>query len=692
MFGEAEASPDTAIPGTEESEQWDPGGFQDYRDSLASNYKRTLHEIMPISKGRSPMVREAQLFSGFQDIHVNKMTLDTGASSASYIGRSLVNRFHNLVTNPCRQSARLGDGKTIVEISESCTLQVKPLNNSGKVVGVFPTEFLIVEGLGDEIIIGLPDLLGHYFEYFEAVLELAAKASGKKFLSLAKELGQDCVASLLDQLCDSLEDELYTQSPDLDKLASLVKIAKRRSFFCSARDAVCLNVRMNAIEEIVSVAEKCNPGDLVYPWDNLDEKCEEEESTPDPLSFNEDVLRFMETPIEVSRQEYLDSLPDHISKEWMEHNPKILQLLRKVSCIDLFAPTAWNGLKIDPVKLETVGVLPTRLSPQARPVRSELFENAKKEFDRLLKYFYELSTSSIASPLVIAAKATAPFLRFCGDYRVVNKYIKIPQTPIPIPVHELQKAAKFHVFVDIDMANSFHQIPLSPEFSDLLSVKTPWGLVRPKFLPEGVGPASGLLQDIVRTIFHDFEDWTVVIFDNFLICADNYDDAYEKLEKVIERCSEFGVVLKLKKSWFGVKEVNFFGYVVTHGKWRMSDERKAAISDMVFPNTTKQMQSFLGAALFFHHHIPDYSEWTSRLYEMTHIGFAWDPGKWTYDYKGHFDKFKAHITKAVELFFPDYSLPWIVRCDASEHAVGACLYQEFTGPKNVLIHQPICFC
>jgi hypothetical protein len=33
----------------------------------------------------------------------------------------------------------------------------------------------------------------------------------------------------------------------------------------------------------------------------------------------------------------------------------------------------------------------------------------------------------------------------------------------------------------------------------------------------------------------------VVIFDDFLICADNNDDANEKLENVIERCSEFGV-------------------------------------------------------------------------------------------------------------------------------------------------------
>ena len=76
--------------------------------------------------------------------------------------------------------------------------------------------------------------------------------------------------------------------------------------------------------------------------------------------------------------------------------------------------------------------------------------------------------------------------------------------------------------MDLDLANSFHQIPISQEFSDILSVQTPWGLYRPKFLPEGVGPASGALQYIVREIFKEYEDWTVVIFDNFLILTEDY--------------------------------------------------------------------------------------------------------------------------------------------------------------------------
>ena len=157
------------------------------------------------------------------------------------------------------------------------------------------------------------------------------------------------------------------------------------------------------------------------------------------------------------------------------------------------------------------------MAPRARPIRRDLYAHAKTEFERLKKYFYVDSESPIASPLVIAPKATAPYIRFCGDYRQVNDYITIPQQPIPIVQHELTKAARYKVFVDLDMANSFHQIPLSEEFSDLLSVQTPWGLVKPKFLPEGVGPASGVLQHLVREIFKDFEDWTVVIFGSSLM-------------------------------------------------------------------------------------------------------------------------------------------------------------------------------
>jgi hypothetical protein len=664
----------------------------------------------------------------YQDVSVqlDKVTFDSGASSANYIGREALEHFGDLKTSPCRQEARLGDGATILRISEKCVLFVQPIDDYGEKLESVATEFLIVETLGNEAIIGLPDLLGNFYEFFSGILAKGARARAGNGSISSTGKSQPLIERVIrdmDSICNEFEDELYKRVPKMKKVNSLVKTARRKLLGYTAvkshvlldslrqvvviedeelKDSTSFLVSSlygtvyedDRVEEIVASMELCKDhliGEIVRPWANEPESCPEDDDTPDPLAFGEDILRFMEMSVEDSKKEYFDDFVSHVSDKFKAAVPKVLDLLAKVESAERFAPSTWDGLKVEPVRLETIGSLPYRLSPKARPVREKLFVHAKKEFERLSKYFYEDSKSPIASPLVIAPKATAPFIRFCGDYREVNKFIKIPQQPIPIVQHELIKAAKFKVFIDLDMANSFHQIPLSPEFSDLLSVQTPWGLVRPKFLPEGVGPASGLLQHIVRNIFADFHDWTIVIFDNFLILADTYEDAYEKLEKILDRCKEFGIVLKLKKSWFGVDKVTFFGYEVTHGKWELSEDRKQAIMAMEFPKNTKQMQSFLGAALFFHHHIPKYSEWTAKLYEMTHDKFVWDPGTWKFDYLKCFVEFKEALVKAAVLYFPDYSLPWIVRCDASDHAVGSVLYQESTGVDGVVTHQPIAF-
>lgn len=683
-----------------------------------------MHDLLPRSVRKNVVVRQGVVKVGDIVYMLNKITYDTGASNGNYIGRLALREFRDIKLIPCMHKARLGDGTSILTITEKCFLSICPVNDYGEELDPIETEFFIIEDLGDEAIIGLQDILGSYYDFFSGLLAMAAN----KRKPVQSNVGQTIVSDL-DAICSNFEDELYKSKPSFKKLNALVKRARNKLMKYSSTkslvqaDPKVLNIIVNStdtgistamllskvhgwvyeddrVEEICASIELCldnasplvKPGDIMKPWINEPEECPEETETPDPLAFGADPLRFMEMSVAESVDEYMRDVRSHIGEKMLAAVPEVLDLLALPDSIESFAPSSWNGLKkVKPITLEVIGPLPSRLTPKARPVREALFVHAKLEFERLCKYFYEYSESPIASPLVIAPKATAPFIRFCGDYREVNKFIKIPQEPIPIVKHELTKASKFKVFVDLDMANSFHQIPLSKEFSDLLSVRTPWGLVRPRFLPEGVGPASGLLQHIVRDIFSSFEEWTIVIFDNFLILADDYTDAYEKLKLVLLKCKEYGIVLKLKKSWIGVEKVTFFGYEVVHGQWKLSEERKAAILEMQFPKSKKQMQSFLGAALFFHHHIPNYSEWTAKLYEMTHDDFIWNPGIWKCDYEIYFKDFKQALLKATELYFPDYNLPWLVRCDASENAVGAVLYQEFTNIDGSVIHQPIAF-
>ena len=662
------------------------------------------------------MTREGRLRFGDQVVAVDKALLDTGASHGNYAGKSLIDRLVGVEVKPCSHRVKLGDGSTLVHINEYVTVEVQILDDEENLTEPMFVDFYVMPELGSEVIIGIHEILGNFYDIFTTILERARARQPAVRVERLYQLYNNC------------KNELCSPEPSRKKLKAYGNEAKQigswyhrhklriqQDKFHTQTERVGTDGRMFSVvsstrfgtayaddsverlSEIVQQLKDFPIGQVLEAWSMPTESCPEEDETPDALAMGAHWLRYLEVPVAESREEYRQLLQTNISPDMLAAAPRVMDIMTSDDAIECFAPSRWDGLKVPPIQLDVIPGMPASIQTKARPIRPDLYAHAKKEFDRLAQYFYETDrekcTSPIASPLVIAPKATAPHIRFCGDYRGVNSYIKIPKHPIPVVQHELAKAAQFKVFLDLDMANSFHQIPLSEEASQLLSVQTPWGLVRPKFLPEGVGPASGMLQSIVKEIFNyqDFPDWTIVIFDNFLVLADDYEDAANKLEKVIKRCREFGVVLKMKKSFIGFDKVTFFGYEVTHGQWKLSDSRKAAIDALPFPKSKKEMQSFLGASLFFHNHVPDYSQWSAKLYEMTHDHFSWDPGTWQYDYLGHFERFKTCIKDACELYFPRYDLPWVVRCDASEYAVGAILFQILTLEDGTVQHQPIAF-
>ena len=106
-----------------------------------------------------------------------------------------------------------------------------------------------------------------------------------------------------------------------------------------------------------------------------------------------------------------------------------MDLLTSSLALEVFVPTTWTGINMPPYHLELKPGLPDHMKAHTRPVREALYQDAKKEFERTRTYFYVPSNSPIASPLVVAPKATAPYIRLCGDYRPVNPYVRIPQDP-----------------------------------------------------------------------------------------------------------------------------------------------------------------------------------------------------------------------------------------------------------------------
>ena len=447
-------------------------------------------------------------------------------------------------------------------------------------------------------------------------------------------------------------------------------------------DVAAVNIRKSS--------EHLAHSELMEPWTSKpDEIAEEDEDTPLPCSFTA-ALHFLELSHEDAMEEFRLQFDEHIAKGFMrETNVKELLLTKGHK---VFVPERWEGINgIPELELRWKDTLPDSMKPRARPVNPRLYENAKKEYERLCGYLYVPSNGPHASCLVIAPKATKPFIRFCGDYVEINKHQEIGHYPIPNVQHELEKIRRFKIFLDIDMTNSFHQIKLAELTSNRLSVQTPWGQVRPLFMPEGIGPASGILQSIVSDLFTDFQEWSIAIFDNFLLLADDYQDAYKKLEMVIDRCIQRNVYLKFSKTWLGFKEVKFFGYLCKNNSYGLTEERKQSINQIPFPSKTKEMQSFLGSALFFKSFIPNYSDKAALLNDMVKKDFSWDRSQWKNDYETAFKNMKTSILESFEIFYPNYELTWILRTDASELGVGAALFQVPEDYEGTFLLQPISF-
>ena len=609
---------------------YDPGG-DDYNPEELCMIADLLELTIPDYMKGVVSITKGQIIHGDLRVPLERVLWDSGAMHSSYLSQKVVDEHRDQWMDKIYEAkgfVRLGDGETTINVKERIAIEVAFIDSVGGEYRA-TVDFCIWETPDLDAIIGLPDIVHTFLPCFVDILT-------------PRNEGQTAVTTMAET---------------------------------SSADDILLD-----LEE----------GKLLEPWTSTLDPADEELEVDDPCSFTQP-LYFITKSREEIQQDYDAWKLSNISEDWRSRK-QLMDLLETPEAREVFMPMTWRGIQgMEPVELEFSSDLPREHNPTWRWLNPKVREPAMKELSRLCDYMYVDLDSPIASPLVVAPKATSPFVRICGDYVWINKYIASPHYFIPHVSHELDKAATSKFYMDLDMANAFHQIPLAKTTSQRLSVTTPIGLKRPVFLPEGVSPASGLLQRTVMSLFADFSEWTICLFDNILVLCDSFEDAMVKLRKIIQRCYERSVVLKFSKSFLGFQTCKFFGYRVSPGKYEMDEDRKKDILEAPMPTSLKSMQRFLGAAIFFSEFVPGFASLVSKLYDMTVSGFNWDKTKWEVDYEAEFSKVKRALAESTAKYFPDYSAPWVLRTDASNEAVSAVLFQVITDATGKEVHHPIGF-
>ena len=426
------------------------------------------------------------------------------------------------------------------------------------------------------------------------------------------------------------------------------------------------------------------PDDCVTPWAHpFSVEAPEDEFIDDLSSYREFdavCLNLFDRTHDEAMAVYLDLFDTHVSADCRAQTD-ILDVLKSDVATTVYVPKEWKGLNWPPIHIEFSPDMPARIVPYNPRINPVLYQPLYDEFKRKLEYQLRKSDSPHASPIVVSPKATAPFIRFCYNLQVVNGFMKLGHYPIPIIRDVIDRIGAHCVFIDTDMKRSYHQFKLDAETSAKLSVVTPFGQYEPIHMPEGVAPAQHILQHAVTEMFCSLGDWLIVVFDNILICAHTQQQSIDRFRLFLDRCAHFNVMLSFEKTWIGFDEVKFFGYVCRQHKFRMDPDRFKPIAAIPFPSPPEQlskMRSFLGMTRMYAPFLDGYGKATALLDAMTSTVFSWDESTWTADYRAAFTDLKTLLESTQELFYPDYSLVWILSWDASEVAVGGVLSQVVT--------------
>ena len=171
----------------------------------------------------------------------------------------------------------------------------------------------------------------------------------------------------------------------------------------------------------------------------------------------------------------------------------------------------------------------------------------------------EPSSSPWGAPILFVPKKDQA-LRIYVDFQDLNAVTVDDSYPLPRIEVVLHRAAQATVFSKIDLASGFHQIEVEPESRPLTAFRLPEpvcgsSLWQWKVMPFGLRNAPPMFQRAMGVALEGCEHCSVVYIDDILIFSRTRQDHLQHLQLIFERLTKHAYHARLAKCEFMQDEV-----------------------------------------------------------------------------------------------------------------------------------------
>ena len=277
--------------------------------------------------------------------------------------------------------------------------------------------------------------------------------------------------------------------------------------------------------------------------------------------------------------------------------------------------------------------------------------------------------------------------RIVHDFRAINAKMVVPANPIPRKDDIFNAMANGKLFSALDLLWGFFQVRLREKDIPYTAFATPDGLFEYLVTPMGLSGSPASFNRLIQKIFCDQGSFCQTYFDDIFVYTKTnvIEDHLIALDKVLKRCEEKELYVKFSKCIFCSTEIPCLGDFIGCDGIRMDPDKIRIIKEWPIPRTKQQMQSFIGTCVYVLKYCENFAELITPLTNATRNKTKHEKIQLSKLQLESFNKLKEVLSSPPVLAHPDFTLPFHVKMDASDFAIGGYLFQIDESGKEKII-------
>ena len=327
----------------------------------------------------------------------------------------------------------------------------------------------------------------------------------------------------------------------------------------------------------------------------------------------------------------------------------------------------------------------------AKPVAEPLRHHARAHLNIIDEAVEQMLKADLIEPaaspwcanLVMVTRVDGTKPRITCDFRRLNQLCYKDKFPLP-RINDCLNALNGSVYYSsLDMASSFHQLPVHPDDRDKLAFITRRGQWRYKVMPQGAANSPSMFCRLMEMVLRGLT-WSACLcyIDDVIILGRSFEEHVANVRMVLSRYEAANLKLKPTKCKFFQLRLRFLGYIVSGpGTIEVDPDKASSIMAIEFPKNISELRSFLGILSYYRSFCCDFATKAEPLIECLRKNV---PLIWTEERQKTFDELKSFLVSPPVLSTARDQGQYVLDTDASLVGCGACLQQWQDGQLKVI--------